>query len=493
MGSPEDRRVTNHDHDSRDPRGPDTSEDPLQFVAHHLEKGASRDAYSDFLEYFNFIYDPFDPSLPLKHVKETLVVSGRQAPLFEHVGRIIENYRRILARPSPETENIAPIHGLIRAPKHAGKTILLRVLERSLPKTRHVPRLKPTFVNLRDLIGNSVTQADSRVKWQRWLAELDRKMNQADERLDGMVLFIDDLEYLLSFKSPVKTLESLTWTVKDVFGLDPLVLGTLPTRVFHWLLAKTSQIGGHSHVHEAFLKVIASNNMLRLPLLPIEDIVVLLQKRLEFCSSSVPTWANKEALLTVAQHSGGLPGLALELLKLSLNHVKELGSRRLLTKHVRYVAKLYGFLDLSVSPKDCIDWRDLSERQKQIIFLLLYREAEKYLTTEVSVPLTDEAADLAVEGHTNKQIALQLGINISTLTYHLKPLLHRPEKSGFLLMRRNDDDNRSKVHFLQPRAIPVAEILIDGDLESLQGSSTKRKSSMLDSSLKMTSKKISKA
>ncbi len=466
MEHPNKRSSKDRDDPSMDPKGLGPSVDPLQFIAHHLEKGASRDAWSDFLEYFGFIRDPFDPILLFQHLKDIYVVSARQAPLFEHVGRIIENYRKRLQSSRFRDESNKSIHALIRGPMGAGKTVLLKVLELSLPKTRHVPRLKPAFLDLHELIGTTTLSDDARVRWQRWLADVDREMDQVDRSFEGMVIFVDGMEFLLSSRSPLGTLQSLSWMIRDVFDFEPLFIGTMRTCVFHWILARNDGESS-SLVHETILKFIDSGNMLRIPLLTASDLVELLKRRLDYCSSSVASWVSSEALMLMSHYSAGLPGIALELLKLSLNHLKELGSRRLLPRHVQFVAKQHGFLDTSTMSKDSLDWRDLSDRQKQVLFLLLQREAWKYLVTTVNIRLNEDISVVEhLEGYTNKQIALHLGINLSTLTYHLKPLIHGAERSSFLITRRNDDDNRSKVHFLQPRAIPVVEALIDGSLES---------------------------
>lgn len=476
MNSSHGRSPTENDKNvSDDSRAPHSTDDPLRLVALHLEKGATRDAHSDFLEYFGFVQDPFDPSLPLRHLKETLVVSRRHASLFERLGQIIETYRQHLrtSRVNEGESIAAPLHGLIRAPTFAGKTILLHVLKLSLPKTRHVPQLRSSFLNLREMIGNSKNVDDARIQFQRWLADLDRTLEPFDGHQEGLVIFIDDVEHVLSVKSPMNSLESLSWMIKDHFDVEPLFITTIPTRVFHWFLAASTRDATAVRGHEAILRVIASSNMLRLPTLTMPDVIIMLQKRLETCSETVPSWISKDALVAIAWHSAGLPGVALELLKLSLMHLKELGSHRLLPKHVHFTAKLHGYLDLSESPKASINWRELTERQKQVILLLLNQEAEKYLKTVVAMPSVEETRLVTTTGLTNKQLATQLGINLSTLTYHLKPLIHDAEKSSFLITRRNDDDNRSKVHFLQRHAIPVAEVLIDGGLEGFHATSQK--------------------
>ncbi len=447
--------------------GDDTiPDDPLQFIVQHLEKGASRDAHSDFLEYFNFVKDPFDPSLPLIHLKETLIVSQRQANLFEQVGRIIEGYRKLLKKNLLTQEEVLSIHGLLRGPKGIGKTILLQVLKLGLLKTRHVPLLKPAFLSMFDLLQGTSYVNDAQVRWQRWLADLDREMSNQDGDFDGLIIFVDDLEYLVHPHSPFRSMEQLIWSIKDVFDFNPLIIGAIATRAFHWLMSRTT-INQHPNGQKIIFQFIAAENMLRIPLMSSSDIQSLLWKRLVFCSSSVPSWVSPDVFSLVGRYSAGIPELAMDLFYLSLKHLRELGAKKLQPKHVVFAARINGFLDLSTSAESSFNWRDLSDRQKQVLFLLLQPEASRFLGSKDTQVDVSESDSLGVGGFTNKQLASLLGINLSTLTYHLKPLLHSTNRASFLLTRRNDDDNRSKLHYLHPRAVPVVEALLDGDLTSI--------------------------
>ncbi|MFX0094029.1 MAG: AAA family ATPase [Candidatus Hodarchaeota archaeon] len=378
-------------------------------------------------ELLGFFEDPFAPDFLTKH-PESLYINEKWKE--QHTEGLI--YRIGASLPSLDTTSVIN-HLLVVGSTGSGKSILARNLVHTLSERELGLTVTPTqWIDI-----NSRTSA---IAYEKWLSQVNTKFNDSDK--DSLVVFIDDVVKTVKKDPQVGTKDANT-LLKDLQQVTPNVLLVGFVSISERFFLQNQQYNINiRELMEIFQQEIT------LPLLTPLQISHLLQKRLEVCqrNASIRPFT-KNALNKIGEYSLGLPDLALRLAHICFKHATELVNEpRIDNELVETKAVVNGYHKALEIFKAESDDSKITKKRKQLLLQLLYRYSEQR-----------SANQLETWGLTNTNLQERLGMQASSISYHLQDLWSEDIREAILRRRETEKDNRSKLYYLEPPVLNALE------------------------------------
>lgn len=275
------------------------------------------------------------------------------------------------------------------------------------------------------------------------LATYERFLDHIRRMDKALIVFLDDIDLMVTGHPAIPRLNQFIQEIEEAALHGVIVIGFLGSLTLTVLMDLDQQRNTRD-----FYACFSPDHFFY-PVFSTNEIRRLIQQRLDVVRLPTGLFSSK-AIDRIANHSLGLPAVALRLATACLDELIIQDAEKVTAAMADFVIKQLGY-DQAAKLVQAIDTpadEEISsfltlKRREIIASILDHQTREKFF-----FPPTE------VDGLRSSDLADQFAVNLSTMNYHLKPLT---SSSSIPILRTKDDahDGRSKIYYVDWQS-PVA-------------------------------------